>query len=105
MTQKQIIEQIQQVHPEIGESQLRIMLNSALDEFVSEARTNVHFAKATPVADQRYYAFTAFSDSDTAISEEGEVLEVVEVSYGNSTDGERLISRIAGGVEPLDTDE
>ena len=29
MTQQEIIEQIQQIHPEIGETQVRLMLSSA----------------------------------------------------------------------------
>ena len=59
MTEQEIIDQIQQVHPEIGETQLTIMLNNALDEFVSEARTNEKLGIFTPVADQRYYEFSA----------------------------------------------
>ena len=102
MTQKQIIETIQQVHPEIGESQLRIMLNSALDEFVAEARTNTHMSDLTPsadpVADQRYYSFTAASD----ISDAEDVLEVIQVAYGNATDGEEIIGHYTGEVTPLD---
>ena len=100
MTQKQIIEQIQQVHPEIGESQLRIMSNNALDEFVSESRTNVHMdtMASTPTAGQRYYDFTAMTD----ITDAEDVLEVMEVSYGNATDGEEIIGRYTGVVTPLD---
>tara|TARA_R110000765_G_C18651514_1_gene575600 strand:- start:46 stop:354 length:309 start_codon:yes stop_codon:yes gene_type:complete len=100
MTQKQIIEQIQQVHPEIGETQLRLMLNSALDEFVSEARTNIHMdiMLNTPTADQRYYDFTEMND----ISDAEDVLEVLEVTYGNPTDGEVPIGHYTGVVTPLD---
>lgn len=109
MTQKQIIEQIQQVHPEIGETQLRIMLNSALDEFVSEARTNIHMDAIitdtsttpdtlTPVAGKRYYDFTDMAD----IADAEDVLEVLEVTYGNPTDGEVPIGHYTGVVTPLD---
>jgi len=31
MTQKQLIETVQQHHPELGETQIRIFLNKALD--------------------------------------------------------------------------
>ena len=55
MTQQEIIEQIQQVHPEIGETQLRLMLNTALDEFAHRARLNEKLGAVTVVADQRYY--------------------------------------------------
>mgnify|MGYP003657071128 CR=1 FL=1 len=59
MTQQEIIEQIQQVHPEIGETQLRLMLNTALDEFAHRARLNEKLGAVTVVADQRYYGFPA----------------------------------------------
>ena len=102
MTQKQIIEQIQQVHPEIGETQLRIMLNNALDEFVAEARTNIHMdilnPDADPVADKRYYDFTGA----TSITDAEDVLEVIQVTYANSTDGEKIIGHLSSDVEPLD---
>ena len=104
MTQKQIIEQIQQIHPEIGETQLRIMLNNALDEFVSEARTNVHMdvlnPSADPTANKRYYDFTDATNIDDA----EDVLEVIQVTYGNTTDGEKIVDHYIGEVEPLDVD-
>ena len=39
MTQQQMIESIQQIYPDMGETQLRLLLNDALDEFVEETRT------------------------------------------------------------------
>lgn len=99
MTQLQIIEQIQQVHPEIGESQLTIMLNNALDEFVSEARTNEKLGVLTPVADQRYYDF---SDLDS-VNDDGDVLEVMQVSYFDSSESEELIiDKFIGEPQPQD---
>ena len=38
MTQQQMLESIQQVYPDMGETQLRLLLNDALDEFVEETR-------------------------------------------------------------------
>ena len=38
MTQQQMIESIQQIYPDMGETQLRRLLNDALDEFVEETR-------------------------------------------------------------------
>ena len=99
MTQKQIIEQIQQVHPEIGETQLRVMLNNALDEFVSEARTNEEIDTFTPVADQRYYEFSALS----GITNSEDVLEVIQVSYLDSSESEELIiDKFTGEPQPQD---
>ena len=99
MTQQEIIEQIQQVHPEIGETQLRLMLNNALDEFSDSARFNEKLGDVTVVADQRYYAF---SDSE-GVSLDDDVLEVLEATYGNATDGEFILPRFVGDIEPLDT--
>ena len=99
MTQKQIIEQIQQVHPEIGETQLRIMLNNALDEFVSEARTNEEIGTFTPIAGQRYYAFSALSNVTNA----EDVLEVMEVSFLDaSANQELIIDKFVGEPQPQD---
>ena len=38
MTQKQLIETVQQHHPNLGETQIRIFLNKALDEFCRKTR-------------------------------------------------------------------
>lgn len=38
MTQQQMIESIQQIYPDMRETQLRLLLNDALDEFVEETR-------------------------------------------------------------------
>jgi len=101
MTQQEIIEQIQQVHPEIGETQLRLMLNTALDEFAHRARLNEKLGVVTAVADQRYYDF---SDFDT-VTVDDDVLEVLQVTYGNSTDGEFIMNHFLGEIEPIDMDE
>ena len=99
MTQQEIIEQIQQIHPEIGETQVRLMLNTALDEFSDSARFNEKLADVTVEADKRYYAFSDFTD----VSLDDDVLEVLEVTYGNATDGEFILPRFVGDIEPLDT--
>ena len=99
MTHLQILEQIQQVHPEIGESQLTVMLNNALDEFVSEARTNEKLGIVTPVAAQRYYDF---SDLDS-VSNDEDVLEVMQVSYFDSSESQELIiDKFTGEPQPQD---
>jgi|TARA_R100001530_G_scaffold123245_2_gene91132 hypothetical protein len=98
MTQQQIIEQIQQVHPEIGETQLRLMLNNALFEFVDATRLNEEMDYVSPIADQRYYEFSSFN----AVSDSEDVIEVLQITYGNTTDGEKIIDRYVGEIEPLD---
>ena len=99
MTQQEIIEQIQQIHPEIGETQVRLMLNTAIDEFSDSARFNEKLASVDVVADKRYYDF---SDFDPVYNDD-DVLEVLQATYGNATDGEYILNRFVGDIEPLDT--
>jgi len=56
MTQKQLIELVQQHHPDIGETELRLALNRAKDDFC--AKTEIITANWTQnsVAGQRYYS-------------------------------------------------
>jgi len=69
MTQKQLIETVQQHHPELGETQIRIFLNKALDEFCRRTRILTTAYTFSTVADQRYYAL---DDS---------ILEVLSVDF------------------------
>ena len=69
MTQKQLIETVQQHHPELGETQIRIFLKKALDEFCRKTRILTTAYQFTTEGDQRYYAL------DDAI------LEVLSVDF------------------------
>ena len=108
MTQQQLIELVQQMHPEIGETQIRMMLNQALDEFDHEVKFATSTATVTPVADQRYYSFTDFTQaaykdhsgatvSGATIAANDDVLEVNRVDYAN-----KLVKRAIN--EPSTTD-
>ncbi len=55
MTQKQLIELIQQHHPGIGETELRLQLNRAKDDFCAKTEIIVNSWTQTSVAGQRYY--------------------------------------------------
>ena len=88
MTQKQLIETVQQHHPELGETQIRIFLNKALDEFCRKTRILTTAYQFTTTEDQRYYAL---SDIDSSIS------EVTRVDY----DGYE-IPRLVGIPEKTD---
>ena len=70
----------------------------ALEKIVPMA--HAHFAELTHVvADKRYYAFSDFD----SVSLDDDVLEVLETTYGNATDGEFILPRFVGDIEPLDT--
>jgi hypothetical protein len=87
MTQTQIIELVQQHHPEMGETQIRLYLNRALDEFCRKTRILKTLYTFSTVADKRYYNL----DSD--------VLEVTRVDYDNYE-----IPRLVTPPEKIDTD-
>ena len=69
MTQKQLIELVQQHHPNLGETQIRIFLNKALDEFCRKTRMLKTLYQFSTSADQRYY------DLDDSI------IEVTRIDY------------------------
>jgi len=85
MTQKQLIETVKQHHPDLGETQIRIFLNKALDEFCRKTRILNTVYTFPSVADQRYY------DLDDSIS------EITRVDY----DGYK-IPRLVGKPEKTD---
>lgn len=55
MTQKQLIELIQQHHPTIGETELRLQLNRAKDDFCAKSEIIVSSWIQSSTAGQRYY--------------------------------------------------
>ena len=87
MTQTQIIELVQQHHPEMGETQIRLYLNRALLEFCRKTRILNGLYTFSTTADQRYYNL----DSN--------ILEITQVDYENYP-----IPRISGVVDKTDTD-
>jgi|TARA_R100001510_G_C7642654_1_gene200214 hypothetical protein len=87
MTQKQLIETVQQHHPNLGETQIRIFLNKALDEFCRKTRILKSLYTFSTVANQRYYDL----DDD--------ILEVTRVDYDNYA-----IPRLVEFPEKIDTD-
>lgn len=60
MTQKQMIELIQEQFPDRGETELRTMLNTANDQFVDETRIIQQWAELASIADQTDYGFSKF---------------------------------------------
>jgi len=99
MTQQEMIEIIQQDFPEIGETQLRLMLNRALDKFDSEVELERGTATVSVTEDdKRRYAFSDFviEGTETAIAND-DVLSVDRVDYNN-----KQIKRFLGQIEETD---
>ena len=85
MTQQQLIETIKQHHPEMGETQIRIYLNKALDEFCRKTRVlNTLYTFPTD-PDVRYYDLS------------DDIIEITRVDY----DGYE-IPRLVGKPEKTD---
>ena len=85
MTQQQLIETVKQHHPEMGETQIRIYLNKALDEFCRKTRVlNTLYTFSTD-PDVRYYDLS------------DDIIEITRVDY----DGYE-IPRLVGKPEKTD---
>ena len=87
MTQQEMIEMVQQHHPEIGETQIRIWLNQAQKEFCRKTKIFTSVYKFTTVADKRWYGI----DSN--------IFEINSVDYDGYS-----ISRLIGRPEKRDLD-
>jgi len=94
MTQLQMIETIQQVYPDVGETEIRIFLTRGNRKFIEKTRLLTRSdCTATHVANQRMYALSDF----TNISDADDVLAVFQVD-----DDEIPMDRLIG--EPSETD-
>ena len=99
MTQKEMIETIQQEFPDVGETQIRLMLNRALDKFESEVELLRGTATASVTADdKRRNQFSDFviEGTSTALSND-DVLSVNRVDYNN-----KQIKRFGSIIEETD---
>lgn len=80
MTQQEMIEMVQQHHPEIGETEIRIWLNQAQKEFCRKTKILKSAYQFTTVANQRWYGLS------------DEIIEVDSVDFDGYTIP-RLIGR------------
>ena len=80
MTQKQLIELIQQHHPVMGETEIRLALNRAQDDFCYKTELIKDTYTQDSVAGQRYYTL------------DGKILKVLSVQV-NDVEIPRLIGR------------
>ena len=55
MTQQQLIELVQQHHPNMRETEIRLYLNRALIDFCKQTRIMSGTSVISTIADQRYY--------------------------------------------------
>ncbi len=95
-----MIEVIQESYPNIGETQMRLLINNALDEFSIETKMLSGHGTLTPVAAQREYALTDFS----GVSDSDDVLEIKKIDFkDNSASTDRPVPRFSGMIYNEDT--
>ena len=99
MTQYQMIEIIQQEFPNIGETQIRVMLNRALDKFETEVELLRGTATVTvATSSKRRYSFSDFVKEGTSTSVVADdVFSIDRVDYNN-----KQIKRFMGIIEETD---
>ena len=80
MTQANYIEFVQSIYPEVGETEIRILLNQGQRKFIEKTRLlSRSDCTATHVASQRMYELSDFSN----ISDKDDVLEITQVDLDN----------------------
>ena len=60
MTQREMIEMVQQHHPEVGEKQIRIWLGQALKEFCRKTKSIKSAYTFTTTANKRWYGLPTY---------------------------------------------
>jgi len=105
MKQKEMIEIIQQEFPQVGETQIRTMLNRAMDKFDNEtAGLLTGWADVSPTANKRRYALSDFNvESGGTSVVADDVLEITRVDYGTEGTGKQ-VKRILGEITDTDWD-
>ena len=84
MKGKEMVELVQQHHPEMGAQEIIKMLNRASDEFCTRTRLLDSATKFDTVADQRYYGL------------DSQIMEIWSVDYTNDDDDLEAIPRLIG---------
>ena len=82
MTQTQIIEMVQIHHPEMGDTEIRLHLNKALDEFCEGTRILKGQQTFTTTASTRYYELNDL-DGDSSATDQHKFIDVSRVDYNN----------------------
>ena len=85
MTQQQMLETVRQHHPELGETQIRLWFNQAIDEFCRRTKCIKSAFTFRTTADKRWYGLP------------DDVLEVESVDFDGYT-----IPRLSGRPEKRD---
>tara|TARA_R100001244_G_scaffold128182_1_gene99058 strand:- start:301 stop:597 length:297 start_codon:yes stop_codon:yes gene_type:complete len=82
MTQTQIIEMVQIHHPEMGDTEIRLHLNKALDEFCESTRILKGQQRFLTTASTRYYKLNDL-DADGSETDQHKFIDVSRVDFNN----------------------
>ena len=82
MTQTQIIEMVQMHHPEMGDTEIRLYLNKALDEFCESTRILKGQQTFTTRASTRYSELNDL-DGDSSVTDQHKFIDVGRVDFNN----------------------
>lgn len=85
MKLKEMIELVQQHHPNMGHTQIVKLLNRAMDDFSQETRIVKDIYEFDLVKDQRFYTL------------DREIIEIMEVAYDAGDTKGKTIPRLTGG--------
>ena len=91
MKLKEMIELVQQHHPNMGHTEIVKLLNRAMDDFSQETRIVKDMYEFDLVKNQRYYKL------------DSTILEVSEVDYDSGTSKGKRIPMLSGG-RPVERD-
>ena len=92
MTQKQLIELVQQHHPSMGETEIRLALNRAQDNYCAKTELIKETYTQSSVAGQRYYTLDA------------QILKIIAVQV-NDVEIPRLIGKPIIDDDEFDTED
>ena len=82
MKQQQMIEMVQKHHPEMTETEIRIYLNKALDEFCEQTKILKGQATFTTISEQRYYRLIDL-DGDGDSSDQHQFIDIDRVDFND----------------------
>ena len=90
MTLREMIELVQQHHPDMGETEAKKLINRAMEDFSIQTKMISGTYTFPTVIDQRYYALPDI------------IIDIDEVYYDATASGGKRIPRLVGKPEEQD---
>ncbi|MBT7091366.1 MAG: hypothetical protein HN932_12925 [Candidatus Marinimicrobia bacterium] len=92
LTTRQLLELTSQHHPELGETQMILWFNQAMERFADDgAQTKTAHDTFSTVVDQQYYDLTdSLSGVLSSITRDDQLIHISQVRYGGENIGELI---------------